>query len=115
MFVIIQAFKQLEPPKDKNELPSKIAKTLTNSGVSITVTSLTDLLAFVVGSTTTVPALKSFCIFCGLGIFVVYIYQITWFTAWLVIDQRRMLANRNACFPCIKIRLVNFSPSRKAI
>ena len=106
MFVIIQAFKQLEPPKEKNELPDKIAKTLTNSGVSITVTSLTDLLAFVVGSTTTVPALKSFCFFCGLGIFVVYIYQITWFTAWLVIDQRRMLANRNACLPCLKIRFV---------
>ena len=28
MFVIIQAFKQLEPPKDKNELPTKIAKVL---------------------------------------------------------------------------------------
>ena len=71
-------------------------------------TSLTDLLAFVVGSTTTVPALESFCIFCGLGILVVYIYQITWFTAWLVIDQRRLLAKRNACFPCFKIRFVHY-------
>lgn len=102
MFVIIQAFNQLPPLKDKNEIQEKIAVTLSNSGVAITVTSLTDLLAFVVGSTTTVPALKSFCIYCGLGIFVVYIFQITWFTAWLVIDQRRMLLNRNACLPCVK-------------
>ena len=40
--------------------------------------------------------------FCGLGILTVYFYQITWFTAWLVIDQRRKLDNRNAFFPCIK-------------
>lgn len=102
MFVIIQAFNQLPPLKEKTEISEKIAATLSNSGVAITVTSLTDLLAFVVGSTTTVPALKSFCIYCGLGIFVVYIFQITWFTAWLVIDQRRMLNNRNACLPCVK-------------
>ena len=31
-----------------------------------------------------------------------YLYQITWFTAWLVIDQRRIVSNRNACLPCLK-------------
>ena len=101
MFVIIQAFNQIQ---DEEDLSKKISKTLTNSGVAITVTSITDLLAFAVGGTTTVPALKSFCIYCGLGIFVVYIFQITWFTAWLVIDQRRVQARRNACFPCIKMK-----------
>ena len=102
MFVIVQAFDQLESLKDKQEIPDKLARTLTNSGVAITVTSLTDLLAFAIGGTTTVPALKSFCLFCGFGILIVYLYQITFFSAWLVIDQRRLLANRNACLPCIK-------------
>ena len=32
----------------------------------------------------------------------VYLYQITWFAAWLVIDQRRMVSNRNAYLPCLK-------------
>lgn len=31
-----------------------------------------------------------------------YLYQITWFAAWLVIDQRRMVSNRNAYLPCLK-------------
>ena len=111
MFVIVQAFNLLDPIKDKQEIPGKIAKALSNSGVAISITSLTDLLAFAVGATTTVPALESFCIYCGLGIFAVYIYQITWFTAWLVIDQRRMLANRNACLPCIKTNSTNENKS----
>ena len=82
----------------------KIGKALKTSGVAITVTSLTDFLAFAVGATTTVPALESFCFFCGLGIVVVYLYQITWFTAWLALDQRRMLSNRNACLPCLQVK-----------
>ena len=102
MFVIVQAFDQLEPLKDKSEIPDKLAKTLANAGVAITVTSLTDLLAFAVGASTTVPALNSFCIYCGVGILIVYLYQITFFSAWLVIDQRRILDQRNACLPCIK-------------
>ena len=33
------------------------------------------------------PALKSFCFFCGMGILIVYILQATWFVAWISIDQ----------------------------
>ena len=110
MFVIVQAFDQLEPLKDKQGIPDKLARTLTNSGVAITVTSLTDLLAFAIGASTTVPALKAFCVFCGVGILIVYLYQITFFSAWLVIDQRRMLEQRNACLPCLKS---NSSPTGK--
>ena len=45
----------------------QFGETMKRSGVSITITSLTNFLAFAVGSTTTVPALKSFCMYCGLG------------------------------------------------
>ena len=57
----------------REEIGPRLAKTMKNSGVAITVTSLTDFLAFAVGGTTTVPALESFCIFCGLGIVAVSI------------------------------------------
>jgi len=33
------------------------------------------------------PALRSFCLFCGLGIFIIYLLQSTWFVAWMVLDQ----------------------------
>ena len=56
-----------------------------NSGVAITVTSLTDFLAFAVGGTTTVPALESFCIFCGLGIVAVSNYVLN--TKMFMLDK----------------------------
>ncbi len=33
------------------------------------------------------PALRSFCIFCALGIFFVYLLQATYFLAWMTLDQ----------------------------
>ena len=46
---VIEKAKTLHLYHDQEHMTYKIAKTLTNSGVSITVTSLTDLLAFAVG------------------------------------------------------------------
>ena len=56
----------------------KIGEVMSHSGVSITITSLTDFIAFAIGGTTSIPALKSFCMFCGVGIISVYVYQATW-------------------------------------
>ena len=33
------------------------------------------------------PALKSFCIYCGIGILMVYFLQVTFFTGCMVLDQ----------------------------
>jgi len=35
------------------------------------------------------PALRSFCLFCGFGILAVFFFQITWFLAWMAIDEGR--------------------------
>ena len=55
------------------------------------------------------PALKSFCIFCSVGLIVVYILQATWFVAWFSIDQRRIEQKRNGTLPCFKHK--NFKPN----
>ena len=82
-------------------IDKKLAETMKHSGVSITITSLTDFIAFAIGATTSIPALKSFCMFCAVGIMSVFFYQATWFTAWMVIDERRKSARRNAFIPFI--------------
>ena len=48
------------------------------------------------------PALKSFCIFCGVGILIVYIIQSTFFVACLALDQRRIIKGKNGYLPCLK-------------
>ena len=76
----------------------RFGRCLQHAGVAITVTSLTDFLAFVVGATTVLPALQSFCVFCGVGILFVFFLQCTWFVSWMVIDERRIQANRYNLF-----------------
>lgn len=52
MFVIVQCFGNLSKEDLKRSLPIQIGITMKHAGVSITITSITDFLAFVVGSST---------------------------------------------------------------
>ena len=88
MFVIMKTYRNLESTKDLT-LEEKIAITLKHAGVSITVTSLTDVCVFAVGAITVFPGLQAFCVACSLGIFAIYVLQATWFVAWLVLYERR--------------------------
>ena len=71
-------------------------------GVAITVTSVTDIIAFGVGGFTVLPALMSFCLYASIGIVATYFFQCTFFVAWFSLDIRRVEANRNACCPMFK-------------
>ncbi len=70
-------------------------------GMSILITSLTDFLAFAIGSTTVLPALSSFCIYAGVGVIFDFIFQITFFMACVSLNSRRARANRRDCCCCI--------------
>lgn len=52
MFVLIACWQELSDEQKKAPVAEKIALTLKHAGVSITVTSLTDVMAFSVGSFT---------------------------------------------------------------
>ncbi|XP_078356273.1 patched-related protein 18-like [Oculina patagonica] len=69
MFVIVQAWSNL-PLKihETQSISERIGLALKHAGCSITITSLTDFLAFLIGSSTILPALRSFCIFAAIGI-----------------------------------------------
>ena len=88
MFVIMQVYHSLGRTNDTS-LEDKIGLTLKHAGVAISVTSLTDVCAFGVGAITVFPALQAFCVACSLGIAAIYFLQVTWFVAWLVVDEKR--------------------------
>lgn len=52
MFVLVACWDKLTPDDNKRPLNERIGKMLKTAGVSITVTTVTDVLAFFVGSTT---------------------------------------------------------------
>ena len=101
MFVIMQCFDNLTP-KERNleDIPRAVSFTMRRAGVAITVTSLTDFMVFAIGSTTVLPALRSFCLWCGVGILAVYFFQITLFAGSLALDCKRLVQGRNGVWPC---------------
>jgi predicted RND superfamily exporter protein len=73
-----------------------------NGGVSILITSVTDALAFLIGSATVLPALGWFCQFAGVGVILCFIFQITFFLPFLLYHGKRTDANRLDVVCCFK-------------
>ena len=60
MFVIMQSLDNLKSSdRQENNIPQNICQTMKHAGVAITVTSMTDIVVFAVGSST-VSAKKAF-------------------------------------------------------
>ena len=106
MFVIMKCFDNLSA-EEKNlhsvdDIPGAMSMTMRRAGVAITVTSLTDFMVFAIGGTTVLPALRSFCLWCGVGVLAVYFFQLTIFAGSLALDTRRLMQQRNGWCLCIK-------------
>jgi len=83
-------------------------------GSSITVTTITTTLAFLLGLMSTVPAIFWLCLYASLTIMIDFIYQITFFVAILVLDERRLQAQRISGRMCCLTRSIS-SPGDEEI
>lgn len=95
MFVIAISFDLTD---SKLSIPERLGRSLAHSGASIAVTSTTDFLAFIIGATTILPALRMFCFYAAVGILLILLLQVFCFSAMLVIDEQYKA--RGACDPC---------------
>jgi len=103
MFVIVQCLTNVKKKPESASLSNsdKIANALKHAGVSVTVTSLTDVFAFAVGAVTNMPGLESFCVCTAIGLGSIYILQVSWFVAWMALDEARIQSGRDGLLPCI--------------
>ena len=104
-FVIVNAFNRERNVKRTEESNQDVAlrsgRAMARAGASITVTSATDLVAFAISSSSGLPALASFCAYAAISIFFLYTFASTFFTACLVLDERRQRDNRRECLCCV--------------
>ncbi|XP_078317578.1 patched domain-containing protein 3-like isoform X2 [Crassostrea virginica] len=110
MFVIVEAWKNLTPEEQKLSLPEQVAMTMKHAGVSVTVTSVTDIVAFAIGASTVIPGLSAFCVDAALGILALFVLQSTFFVACLTLDQKRIAHQRDAILCCLAYK--NFHPNK---
>ncbi len=68
-------------------------------------------MAFLVGSTTVLPALSNFCVFAFVGVLFVFVYMNTFFLAMFALDQRRLEARRDGILCCLR-KEEDWKPSR---
>jgi predicted RND superfamily exporter protein len=101
-FVIMTSFLQTDRTK---ELPDRMRYAMSHAGVSITVTSMTDFVAFLISTSTSLPALASFCFYAATGIFFLFLFQCIFFSAYVVIDARRQEARRIDCCCCFTAKV----------
>ncbi|CAK7329084.1 unnamed protein product [Dovyalis caffra] len=100
MCILVHAVK-----RQSIELPieDRISNALLEVGPSITLASLSEILAFAVGSFIPMPACRVFSMFAALAVLLDFLLQVTAFVALIVFDCRRAEDNRIDCFPCIKV------------
>ncbi|XP_010242906.1 PREDICTED: Niemann-Pick C1 protein-like [Nelumbo nucifera] len=100
MCILVHAVKRqpLELP-----LEGRISNALVEVGPSITLASLSEVLAFAVGSFIPMPACRVFSMFAALAVLLDFLLQVTAFVALIVFDSLRAEDHRVDCFPCIKI------------
>ncbi|CAL2043930.1 unnamed protein product [Caenorhabditis brenneri] len=87
VFIIIHAMRKT----NKNDtLEEQIAETMEEAGPSITVTSATNILSFGIGIATPTPAISLFCLYTCIAVAVDFVYQLTFFVAVLVYEEKRL-------------------------
>eukprot|EP00040_Diaphanoeca_grandis_P034207 m.211036 g.211036 ORF g.211036 m.211036 type:complete len:948 (-) comp33100_c0_seq1:123-2966(-) len=91
-FVLVAAFN--EPDVAVLPTPQRIKESMSRAGASITVTTVTDLCAFLIGSITEVPAIQAFCYYSAIGVSVNFFFQITTFCAFMTYSSHREKAGR---------------------
>eukprot|EP00977_Amphora_coffeiformis_P018889 scaffold6781_cov204-Amphora_coffeaeformis.AAC.4 len=73
-------------------------------GTSVTLTTLTSALAFGLGCLSSIPAVYWLCLYALPTIVFVYIYQMTFFVAVIVLDEKRIADNRRDCCTCFVVK-----------
>ena len=72
------------------------------SGASFIVTSLTDMAAFAISSSSALPALASFCAYAAIGVFFLQFFSGTYFIAAVILDEKRQRDHKQDVLCCFK-------------
>ena len=94
MFVMCNA---LDQTKLEDKAFVRIHAALGHAGPAITITSLTNALAFALGALSSLEALKSFCLFASMTIVFLYLLVMTVFLCILIWDTRRVEKKWTEC------------------
>ena len=72
--------------------------------LSIFITTFTSTLAFTLGCFSDIPAVRWLCIYAAPSVAIDFVFQITFFIALIVLDERRIQDGRMDCCTCVHVK-----------
>jgi Niemann-Pick C1 protein len=94
---------------DTNKTPEdRIYDTIEECGFSITLTTITSTLSFGIGISSSIPAINWLCLYACPTIAIVLLYQVTFYVACVVLDERRVQNRRLDVCLCYQIKDYQF-------
>jgi len=95
MFVLM--FSLLQAPESFSPLEKQVHM-MKNAGLSITITSMTNIFSFAVGALNSLEGVSTFCTLAAFGMAFDYLNQITFFASCVALDLRRSQKQRGDVF-----------------
>lgn len=102
IFLLVHELDEINGLYQNETVESRISKTLQRMGPSILLSTSCEVVAFSLGASVEMPAVRNFAIYSAGAVFVNSLLQLTLFVAVLSLDQRRADAGRLDVFPWIK-------------
>lgn len=95
VFVLLNAYCMGYTTHDPEQ---RCIDTLKTSGLGITITTLTNLISFGVGSFSTYLSIRNFCVYSAMALFLGYVFVLTFFFPVLCLDAKREFYSRISPF-----------------
>ncbi|KAL0147479.1 hypothetical protein M9458_057219 [Cirrhinus mrigala] len=109
MFIMISNWQQT---KVKDPVEKRMAETFKEAAMSVTITTLTDVLGFYIGLMSEFRSVQAFCLYTSTSIIFRYIYNILFFGSALALNGRREQSNRHWLTCC---KLPTQAPEGKSL
>ena len=94
MFIICNAVDQTNLKWSREK---RIVEALRHAGPSVTITSLTDFMAFLAGSSSSIPAISHFCMYASTTVACLYLVLMTVFLSVVTWDTWRVEQEYREC------------------
>ncbi|KZC09210.1 Patched domain-containing protein 3 [Dufourea novaeangliae] len=110
-FVMLAAWRRTSIMKP---VPERMAAMLSEAAVSITITSLTDMISFFIGILSPFPSVQIFCIYSGFAVVFTFVFHLTFFTGCVAISGYCEQKNLHSVV-CCKVQPLSKSSHRSWI
>ncbi|KAM4728014.1 patched domain-containing protein 3 [Anableps anableps] len=106
MFIMISCWQR---SRILDAVPDRLGTTYRDAAVSVSITTLTNVLSLLLGCSSPFGSVRSFCLYAGISVCFCYLYSITFLGACMALNGQRQAQKRH-WFTCA--RVPEDSPSR---